>query len=76
MHNDCVLGALDEVGAARYLNVSRSFLRQSRTTGDRPGHAPGPRYVKVGRMVRYRITDLEAWLEQHTTEPKALPQVA
>ncbi|CAN5462011.1 hypothetical protein BH11PLA2_BH11PLA2_51640 [soil metagenome] len=23
----------------------------------------GPRYLKIGRLVKYRISDLEAWLE-------------
>lgn len=26
----------------------------------------GPRYVKIGRLVRYRIEDVEAWLEKQT----------
>lgn len=26
----------------------------------------GPRYVKIGRLVRYRIEDLNAWLEAQT----------
>jgi len=26
----------------------------------------GPRYVKIGRLVRYRIEDVEAWLEAQT----------
>ncbi|WP_371922666.1 helix-turn-helix domain-containing protein [Simiduia sp. 21SJ11W-1] len=27
----------------------------------------GPRYVKVGRYVRYRTSDLLEWLERRTT---------
>lgn len=26
----------------------------------------GPAYVKVGRRVRYRMSDVEAWLDAHT----------
>lgn len=26
----------------------------------------GPRYVKVGRHRRYRIDDVERWLDEHT----------
>ena len=66
-------GAIDESGAARYLNVSRSFLRQSRMNGNRDGHAPGPRYVKAGRMVRYRFLDLDEWLTHHAVEPLSAP---
>lgn len=29
----------------------------------------GPTYVKVGRMVRYRRSDIEAWLNANTVEP-------
>lgn len=25
----------------------------------------GPRYIKVGRSVRYRVSDLDEWLERH-----------
>lgn len=28
----------------------------------------GPRFVKVGRRVRYRRSDVEAWLELHVRE--------
>ena len=30
------------------------------------GRYPGLRYVKVGRAVRYRRTDVEAWLDGRT----------
>lgn len=26
----------------------------------------GPRYIKIGRLVRYRIEDVEAWLESQS----------
>jgi predicted DNA-binding transcriptional regulator AlpA len=26
----------------------------------------GPRFVKVGKAVRYRVSDVEAWLDQNT----------
>ena len=60
--------ALNEPGAAAYLSVSRSFLRQARMFGDRKGHAPGPRFVRVGGMIRYRVSDLDAWLDTHLME--------
>lgn len=63
-------GALTEIEAAQYLRVSRSFLRQSRMTGNRIGHAPGPKYIRAGRMIRYAVRDLDAWLERHAVEPK------
>lgn len=27
----------------------------------------GPRSIKVGRHIRYRMSDVERWLEQHAT---------
>lgn len=31
----------------------------------------GPRYAKVGRHVRYRISDLDLWLDAQMTTPAA-----
>lgn len=28
----------------------------------------GPRYVKLGRSIRYRSSDVQAWLEANTVE--------
>lgn len=47
----------DTPGAATYTGTSTSFLEKARCTGD------GPRYVKIGRAVRYRFVDLDTWLE-------------
>ena len=55
---------LDTRQAATFLNLSPNTLSRWRWSGD------GPRYVKLGRAVRYRVADLEAWLDdclrQHT----------
>jgi predicted DNA-binding transcriptional regulator AlpA len=42
--------------AAIYLRLSRSTLAKLRLYGT------GPRYTKVGRAVRYRRADLDAWI--------------
>lgn len=44
------------VDAAAYTGVSRSTLEKLRIFGG------GPRYLKLGRLVRYRKSDLEEWL--------------
>lgn len=31
----------------------------------------GPKYVKFGRSIRYRIGDLHTWIADHTIEPAA-----
>ena len=33
------------------------------------GNPIQPRYVRVGRLVRYRLADLDAWIEQRTEHP-------
>jgi excisionase family DNA binding protein len=52
---------LDENSAAQFLQVEPGTLSVWRCTG---------RYkipfIKVGRLVRYRRSDLEAWLESRT----------
>ena len=48
---------------AKLLGLSSPTLRLWRTLGK------GPQYVKLGGAVRYRISDLEAWLDSNTIEP-------
>lgn len=55
--------------AAKFLNVQPATLEQWRWNGR------GPRFVKIGRSCRYRLVDLEAFLEERvfssTTEAQA-----
>lgn len=46
--------------AAAVLLVSTRTLEYWRPRGE------GPPFVRVGRGVRYRAADLEAWLDAHT----------
>lgn len=54
---------------AEQLGCSVRTLERYRASGD------GPRFVKVGRLVRYRASDLDAWLggrvRGSTSEPDA-----
>lgn len=43
--------------AARWAKVSESYLNKARLTGG------GPRFVRLGRSIRYRVSDLEAWAQ-------------
>lgn len=56
---------LTEKEACQYLGVSRSFLAQARMEGNRKNRTPGPPFLKLGRAVRYRIDDLDTWLEKN-----------
>lgn len=55
----------NEETAAKYIGMSRSFLRQSRMTGDLRNRTPAPPFVKFGRTVRYRVDDLDKWMNDH-----------
>ena len=49
---------LDQREAARLLRLSTRTLERLRLTGS------GPMYVKCGRSVRYRQSDIERWIAQ------------
>lgn len=50
--------------AAAYLSVSRSWLEKARLQGR------GPRYIRCGARVLYRISDLDAFLAGATVETR------
>jgi len=64
---------LDERATARYIGMSRSFLRKSRMGGIREGHTPGPPWVKLGRTIRYDIHDLDGWIADRICRPAGAP---
>lgn len=43
--------------AANYLGLSKSTLEKYRIYGD------GPAFVKIGKVVIYRVEDLDRWTE-------------
>ncbi|MBU1664280.1 MAG: helix-turn-helix domain-containing protein [Gammaproteobacteria bacterium] len=57
---------LDEKAAGDYLTVAPGTLSVWRSTGRY--NLP---FLKVGRMVRYRRADLDAWLANRTRESGA-----
>ena len=59
--------------AARYINMSDSWLRQSRMDG----RTDGPPFVRSGsRAIRYRLADLDRWLEQRVCTGGGRPQAS
>ncbi len=64
--------AVDESEAAPYIGMSRSFLRISRMDGNRTGRTPGPPFIKIGRSVRYLVSDLDHFLEENRHVPLAV----
>jgi predicted DNA-binding transcriptional regulator AlpA len=65
-----LLNALTDREASIYLNMSVSFLRQSRIDGIRQNRTPGPTFVKIGRSVRHLKEDLDTWFQQYLKAPK------
>jgi predicted DNA-binding transcriptional regulator AlpA len=51
--------AVSEADLARRVSVSTAVLRKWRREGN------GPRFLKLGRLVRYLVRDVDAWLEAH-----------
>lgn len=47
---------LNQAEVAEFLGLSKAWLERARWAGD------GPRYIKFGRAVRYKISDLEKYL--------------
>ena len=51
---------LDEPKLAARLGVSRATLQSWRYAGR------GPKYIKIGRLIRYRVADVDAYLRAQT----------
>lgn len=49
--------------AAEYLRVTRSYLARA--------GSEGPPYVQIGRLIRYRLADIQLWLADHTVTAAA-----
>ena len=49
---------------AEFLSMSEGTLRWWRSIGR------GPQFIKCGGAVRYRLEDLEAWLNANTIKPE------
>jgi len=51
---------IDEARLAAQFGVSRSTLQSWRYS------ARGPRFIKIGRLIRYRAADVDAYLRAQT----------
>ena len=60
---------LDEKELARLIRVSIGTLRYWRS------EAKGPRYIKVGQLVRYTPSDVQQWLNSRPTGGEALDRL-
>lgn len=55
--NTTIPEILDAAAAAAYLCIAKSTLAKLRLSGD------GPIFIKIGRRVLYRLSDLDAYLD-------------
>lgn len=55
--------ALNERQASRYLGVSAGTLRLWRSQGR------SPVYFRAGKLIRFRVRDLNEWIEQRLSTP-------
>lgn len=62
---------MDIAQAATYIGIAKSTLYTWRTR--RPGF--GPRAVKAGGVLRYRRSDLDAWIEAHAEAVSLDPEL-
>lgn len=59
---------LTEEEAAKYLTISKSFLRVSRSKKtEKARHVEGPKFIRLGRSIRYEKDGLDSWLEEKKT---------
>lgn len=55
---------ITEQEAAPYIGLSQAWLRVARREGR------GPAYLRIGRAIRYRTEDLDAYMSAHRVEPR------
>ena len=55
----------NEHEAAYYIGMSVSFLRKARADGKICNKDRGPKYLKIGKKVRYVKKDVDEWLMAH-----------
>lgn len=55
---------LNRVEVHTYFGLSQRYLEVSAVRGD------GPPMIKIGRSVRYRVSDLREWIDGHRVLPR------
>ncbi len=53
-----------EKESAEYICMSCSYLRHARINGQRENSTPAPKFIKIGRSIRYPKEELDAFLAQ------------
>ncbi|MES9897474.1 MAG: helix-turn-helix domain-containing protein [Sedimenticola sp.] len=66
MVNNSIDRLLTELEASEIIGFSKNTLRAWRVSG-RTNKMTPPSFIKCGRAVRYRLSDLQAWMEGQIT---------
>jgi hypothetical protein len=62
---------VDEDVAAERISMSVPFLQAGRSKGLIGKGTPTPPFYKLGRLVKYDVADLDAWLAARRIDPAA-----
>ena len=55
--------------SAEYTGFSEVYFRKGRSKSAKKDGVPHPPYLRVGRTIRYRRKDLDAWMGRFRVEP-------
>ena len=55
---------LSAADAATYIGFSLWWLKQARR------QKRGPAFMRIGRAIRYRVADLDRWLDAHVVQTR------
>lgn len=61
---------VDTKGASEHIGLAESTLEKLRVAGD------GPKFAKLGRAVRYRLCDLDAWAAERLQTSTSMARAA
>ena len=56
---------LDTKSAALYLNMSAEYLKRARITGKSSSGSKSPKFIKMGRSIRYPLEELNAFIDSY-----------
>ena len=63
---------LTETETAKQIGFSQSYLRKARMAGNKDNGKPAPKFLKIGRAIRYRHEDIREWLNSFTAHEHLL----
>ena len=54
---------LTEQEVSDRIRMSVAFLRRDRVEGKRSGRTQGPPFLRIGRSIRFRASDVDRWID-------------